>query len=78
MSDRDVDRFLDIVRYTEKVRQSSILEYIDPSTFMILVEEAKSNNASLDSWINMLGQYVQINNQYMRDEAEYLYNEYVR
>jgi len=78
MSDADVDKFLDIAKYAEKVRQSSILEYIDPSEFMVLVEQAKSDNLSSDGWIELLKGYVQINNEYMRKEAEELYYKYVR
>lgn len=78
MSDADVDRFLDIAKYSEKVRQASILEYIDPSEFMVLVEQARSDNLSVDGWVNLLNNYVQINNEYMRKEAEELYYKYVR
>ena len=78
MSDGDIDKFLDIAQYAERVRRASILEYIDPSTFMVLVEEAKSNGASVEGWISLLNNYVQINNEYMRKEAEELYYKYVR
>ena len=78
MSDTDVDKFLDIAKYAEKVRQSSILEYIDPSEFMVLVEQARSENLSATGWANLLNNYVQINNEYMRKEAEELYYKYVR
>lgn len=78
MSDEDIDKFLDIAQYAERVRRSSILEYIDPSTFMVLVEEAKSSGASVEGWISLLNNYIQINNEYMRKEAEELYYKYVR
>lgn len=78
MSDADVDKFLDIAKYAEKVRQSSILEYIDPSEFMVLVEQARSENLSATGWTELLNNYVQINNEYMRKEAEELYYKYVR
>ena len=78
MSDADIDKFLDIAQYAERVRKASILEYIDPSTFMVLVEEAKSNGVSVEGWISLLNNYIQINNEYMRKEAEELYYKYVR
>jgi hypothetical protein len=45
---------------------------------MVLVEQAKSDNLSSDGWIELLKGYVQINNEYMRKEAEELYYKYVR
>lgn len=78
MSDSDVDKFLDIAKYSERVRQASILEFIDPSEFMVLVEQARSDNLSVDGWVSLLNNYAQINNQYMRKEAEELYYKYVR
>lgn len=78
MSEADVDKFLDIAKYSEKVRQASILEYIDPSEFMVLVEQARSDNLTADGWVELLNAYVSINNEYMRKEAEELYYKYVR
>lgn len=78
VSDKDVDKFLDIARYSERVRQASILEYIDPSEFMALVSYAKDQSLSSEGWLNLINNYVQINNQYMRDEAQELYEKYVR
>lgn len=78
MSDKDIDKFLDIAQYAERVRRDSILEYVDPSTFMVLVEEAKSSGSSIEGWISLLNNYIQINNEYMRKEAEELYYKYVR
>ena len=77
MSESDVDKFLDIAKYAERVRQASILEYIDPSQFMVLVEQAKSTNLSEEGWISLLNKYVKINNETMREEAKDLYNRYV-
>jgi len=77
MSESDVDKFLDIAKYAERVRQASILEYIDPSQFMVLVEQAKSANLSEEGWFSLLNKYVKINNETMREEAKDLYNRYV-
>lgn len=77
ISDQDVDKFLDLAKYAERVRQASILEYIDPSEFMAIVSYAKDNSLSQEAWLSLLNNYVQINNETMRQEAEYLYNNYV-
>lgn len=77
ITDKDVDKFLDIAKYAERVRQASILEYIDPSEFMAIVSYAKDQGMSQDAWVSLLNQYVTINNETMRKEAEYLYNKYV-
>lgn len=73
----DLDRFYDIADYAEKANQESILDKIDASAFNILVNEAIEKQKSLPSWISMLNNYVQINNEYMRNEAEELYYKYV-
>ena len=77
VSDKDVDKFLDIAKYAERVRQASILEYIDPSEFMAIVSYAKDKSMSQDAWVSLLNQYVTINNETMREEAKYLYDKYV-
>ena len=77
VTDKDVDKFLDIAKYAERVRQASILEYIDPSEFMAIVSYAKDKGMSQDAWVSLLNQYVTINNETMREEAKYLFNKYV-
>lgn len=77
ITDKDVDKFLDIAKYAERVRQASILEYIDPSEFMAIVSYAKDRGMSQDAWVSLLNQYVTINNETMREEAKYLFNKYV-
>ena len=77
VTDKDVDKFLDIAKYAERVRQASILEYIDPSEFMAIVSYAKDQGMSQDAWVSLLNQYVTINNETMREEANYLFNKYV-
>lgn len=77
ITDKDVDKFLDIAKYAERVRQASILEYIDPSEFMAIVSYAKDQGMSQDAWVSLLNQYVTINNETMREEAKYLFNKYV-
>lgn len=77
ITDKDVDKFLDIAKYAERVRQASILEYIDPSEFMAIVSYAKDKSMTQDAWVSLLNQYVTINNETMREEAKYLFNKYV-
>lgn len=77
ITDKDVDKFLDIAKYAERVRQASILEYIDPSEFMAIVSYAKDRGMSQEAWVSLLNQYVTINNETMREEAKYLFNKYV-
>lgn len=73
----DVDRFIEIAKYAEEANQESILDKIDPSTFNMLVNVAREQNYSVPQLINLLNDYVLINNDYMRKEAEELYYKYV-
>lgn len=73
----DVDRFIEIAKYAEEANQESILDKIDPSTFNMLVNVAREQNYSVPQWINLLNDYVLINNDYMQKEAEELYYKYV-
>lgn len=73
----DIDRFIEIAEYADQANQESILDKIDPSTFNMLVNVAREQNYSLPQWVNLLKDYVQINNDYMRKEAEELYYKYV-
>lgn len=77
VTDEDLDRFYDIVQYAHDVNQESILDKINPSDFNVLVNVAINQNASLSTWISLLNNYVLINNDYMRKEAEDLYYKYV-
>ena len=78
VTDAELEKFYEIIDYKKKVQQESILDKIDPSTFWRLVNIAISERMSETSWISMLENYVQINNEYMREEAKELYNKYVR
>lgn len=75
---KELEKFFDIIKYKEQADQSSILDKIDPSTFWRLVNTAVSEQMSQTSWVSMLENYVEINNEYMREEAKYLYNKYVK
>ena len=73
----DIDRFIDIADYAEKASAESILDKMTASAFNTLVHEAVKESKSLPQWFNMLNDYVLINNDYMRNEAEELYYKYV-
>lgn len=77
LTDRDVDMFYDIIDYSEEANQSSILDEIDPSLFMYLVNVAKERGYGVSQWINLLSNYASINNEYRRKEAEELYYKFV-
>ena len=78
ISKAELEKFYDILKYKEQVHQESILDKIDPSTFWRLVNTAVSEHQSVTSWVQMLENFVEINNEYMRKEAEELYYKYVK
>ena len=73
MEKEDVDLFYEIAKY----KNDDIIQQIGPSEFFVLVQSAMESNQSVDDWVSMLSMYVDINNDYMRENAEYLYNKYV-
>lgn len=77
ISQEDVDRFIEIAEYADQANEGSILDKIGPSDFNVLVNEAKKRQASVPQWLEMLNNYILINNEYMRNEAEELYYKYV-
>ena len=76
-TNEDLDKFYELTEYAKQTQQESILDKIPPSEFFALVQVAKERSMSAPSWANLLNDYVQINNDYMRAEAEDLYNRYV-
>lgn len=74
LTDEDVDKFYEIVEYNK----NSILEQIPPSEFYALVTQASEENLSVNGWVNLLNNYVSINNEEIREAAEQLYNKFVR
>lgn len=78
MSDSDVDKFIEIVQFSKDDKNSKLLEYVDPSTFIILSEYSKDNNFKQKDFINLINQYVDTNNEYIRKSAKYLYKKYVK
>ena len=76
-TNEDLDKFYELAEYAQQTQQESILDKIPPSEFFALVQVAKERKMSVSSWINLLSDYVQINNDYIRKEAEELYDKYV-
>lgn len=74
LTEKDVDLFYDIAKY----KYDDIIEKIGPSEFYQLVQTASRNGYNVDQWVEMLNNYVEINNDVMRKQAEYLYNKFVK
>lgn len=74
LTDKDVDLFYDIAKY----KYDDIIEKIGPSEFYQLVQVATKQNYNVDQWVELLNNYVEINNDVMRKQAEYLYNKFVK
>ena len=74
LTDKDVDLFYDIAKY----KYDDIIEKIGPSEFYQLVQLANKQNYNVDQWVELLNNYVEINNDVMRKQAEYLYNKFVK
>ena len=74
LTDKDVDLFYDIAKY----KYDDIIEKIGPSEFYQLVQVATKQNYNVEQWVELLNNYVEINNYVMRKQAEYLYNKFVR
>ena len=78
ITEQELERFFEVIDYAEKAKQESILDKIDPSLFQRLVNIAIKERRSENSWEQLLGDYVEINNEYMRKEAKELYEQFVR
>jgi len=74
LTDKDVDLFYDIAKY----KYDDIIEKIGPSEFYQLVQLANKQNYNVEQWVDLLNNYVEINNDVMRKQAEYLYNKFVK
>lgn len=74
LTDKDVDLFYDIAKY----KYDDIIEKIGPSEFYQLVQVAVKQNYNVEQWVELLNNYVEINNDVMRKQAEYLYNKFVK
>lgn len=74
LTEKDVDLFYEIIKY----KYYDIIEKIGPSEFYQLVQEANKQNYNVEQWVELLKNYVEINNDVMRKQAEYLYNKFVK
>lgn len=74
LTDKDVDLFYDIAKY----KYDDIIDKIGPSEFYQLVQLANKQNYNVEQWVELLNNYVEINNDVMRKQAEYLYNKFVK
>lgn len=74
LTEKDVDLFYEIIKY----KYYDIIEKIGPSEFYQLVQEANKQNYNVEQWVDLLNNYVEINNDVMRKQAEYLYNKFVK
>lgn len=74
LTEDDVDLFYDIAKY----KYDDIIEKIGPSEFYQLVQVATKQSYNVDQWVDLLNNYVEINNDVMRKQAEYLYNKFVK
>jgi len=74
LTEDDVDLFYDIAKY----KYDDIIEKIGPSEFYQLVQVASKQSYNVDQWVDLLNNYVEINNDVMRKQAEYLYNKFVK
>ena len=74
LTQKDVDLFYDIAKY----KYDDIIEKIGPSEFYQLVQVATKQNYNVDQWVDLLDNFVEINNDVMRKQAEYLYNKFVK
>ena len=74
LTQKDVDLFYDIAKY----KYDDIIEKIGPSEFYQLVQVATKQNYNVDQWVDLLNNFVEINNDVMRKQAEYLYNKFVK
>lgn len=74
LTEEDVDLFYDIAKY----KYDDIIEKIGPSEFYQLVQVASKQSYNVDQWVDLLNNYVEINNDVMRKQAEYLYNKFVK
>lgn len=75
ISDQDVDKFYDLVA-DEDFRY--LADKIGDSEVYILVDYSRENDLTENDFINLLEQYMTVNNEDARNVASDLYNKYVR
>lgn len=73
LSDKDTDLFYEIIKY----KTDEIISKIGPSEFYVLVDVARQGNYSVDAWVNLIDNYIEVNNESIRKACEYLYYKFV-
>ena len=71
---KDLEMFYDIINY----KTDEIISKIGPSEFFAMVTQARDTSMDQEQWLEMLNNYVSINNEAMRQASEYLYNKYIK
>ena len=71
---KDLEMFYDIINY----KTDEIISKIGPSEFFAMVTQARDTSMDQEQWVEMLNNYVSINNEAMRQASEYLYNKYIK
>lgn len=71
---KDLEMFYDIINY----KTDEIISKIGPSEFFAMVTQAQDASMEKEEWVEMLNNYVEINNDAMRQASEYLYNKYIK
>lgn len=71
---KDLEMFYDIINY----KTDEIISKIGPSEFFAMVTQARDTSMDQEQWVDMLNNYVSINNEAMRQASEYLYNKYIK
>lgn len=74
LTDKDADLFYEIIKY----KSDEIIQKIGVSEFYNLVMEARDASMDVEGWVELLGGYIEVNNEYIREACEYLYNKFVR
>lgn len=73
LTNKELDTFFELLSY----RKNEILDRIPPSDFFNLVLTAQNQNADENDFVELLSNYVTINNEDLRKEAKKLYHKYV-
>lgn len=75
IEDRDLDDFYDLFHDPDF---KYLAERIPPSTLYMLIQEAKSQSWSEETFVSQIQMYIQSNNQELRERATRLFNKYIR
>ena len=74
ITNKDLETFYDIVTY----KKNEIIDKVKPSDFYNIVNTASEKNYDVDEWLDLLQDYITINNEDLRKSAKKLYNKFVK